>query len=225
MLRLVGFDLDGTLIDSAPDLSDALGQALLAVGLSAPTEAQTRGWVGDGIETLISRAIEDQSGLPPSGSRLGDALAAFDEYYRRHSFERSRLYPNVRSTIRNLNRSGLVCLCITNKRSEFAVPMLAAAGLDSLLVQVYGGDSLARKKPFPDQLIAAMADHQVAPEQAVMVGDSPNDMDAAAAAGWRFVYARYGYTAAMRARQVEPEPAIDSMEDLSAVLNLSADSA
>ncbi len=204
MKRLAGLDLDGTLIDSAPDLSDALGEALSSLGLPRPTEAETRGWIGDGIELLIKRGITAARRHAPHPGDMATALAAFDAYYVDNSYRRSQVYPEVSETLVALREAGWMLACITNKRAAFALPMLEKSGLRPYFDTVYGGDSLPRKKPAPDQLIAAAAECGCPAETAVMIGDSPNDMDAAAAAGWGFIHADYGYTAGMEARQPKP---------------------
>jgi len=218
LLRLVGLDLDGTLVDSAPDLAHALGRALEALSLPPPTEQQTRTWIGDGIETLIARALTDAIGSPADAVTLTTALAAFDECYGREFFVRSTLYPTVIPTLQRLREAGLKTACITNKRIAFAEPLLRSAGLMPWLDLVYGGDSFASKKPAPDQLNAAAKHFGVRPEQAVHIGDSPNDLDAARSAGWSFLFATYGYTTAMRERGEWPAPGIASFADIADAL-------
>jgi phosphoglycolate phosphatase len=218
LLSLVGLDLDGTLVDSAPDLSTALGRALESLSLPAPTDAETESWIGDGIESLIARAITNATGSEPSVSVMRAALQVFDAHYAESHFVRSRLYPGVIDTLMQLRRAGLRTACITNKRIAFARPMLEAAKLDIHFDLIYGGDTLARKKPYPDQLNAALTTLGIRPDAAVMVGDSPNDMDAAAAAGWHFIFAGYGYTSAMRNRDAEPLVRIGRFTDLLRIL-------
>lgn len=214
MYKLVGLDLDGTLIDSAPDLCDALGRALESLRLPAPSEDQTRSWIGDGIEALVARAIAAAANRPPSTEEAASALSVFDAFYRERYFVRSSPYPHVIETLKAIRSRGIATVCITNKRARFAEPVLAAAGLDAYLDAIFGGDTLPRKKPAPDQLDAAAAHFGVVPEKAVMVGDSPNDLDAARAAGWDFVFARYGYTSAMQERGIEPSPCVDDFAEL-----------
>lgn len=218
MTGLVGLDLDGTLIDSAPDLAHALGRALESLDLPAPSVAQTRMWVGDGVEALIVRGLYDATGTEPRADTVRSALTVFDAHYSREYYVRSTLYPDVATTLKRLRAAGFHTVCVTNKRIDFAEPLIASAGIRTLIDFVYGGDSLARKKPAPDQLIAAARRFDVPADRSVMVGDSPNDMDAARAAGWRFVFAAYGYTSAMRDRHESPEPRIEHFADLCDIL-------
>ena len=218
MAALVGLDLDGTLIDSAPDLAYALGRALESLGLPAPTTEATRSWIGDGVEALVVRGLTDATGTAPKAAAVAAALRVFDAHYSREFFVRSKIYPDVTPTLRRLRNAAIRSVCITNKRIGFAVPLLERAGLRGLLDLVYGGDSLPRKKPAPDQLLAALKHFYVPADEMIMVGDSPNDLDAARAAGCGFVFAAYGYTSAMETRGELPEPSIGSFAELCDIL-------
>lgn len=229
--RLVAVDLDGTLVDSAPDLDFCLGEALAAVGLPRPREAQTRAWIGDGVEELIRRALADAiPGTVPDSFRPGEdadpaaidtfqtAYAAFSTCYADNLFDRSALYPGVAATLDVLRGRGLRVVCITNKRIAFARGLLQKAGIADRFDLVLGGDSLPQKKPSPAQLEAAAARFAEAPAASALVGDSYHDFHAAKAAGWRFVWARYGYCAAIDARPEDAVASIDGFAQLEALL-------
>lgn len=197
-VKLLALDLDGTLVDSAPDIAHCLGSALGAIGCTPPGEARTRAWIGDGLETLIARAIAHD--CRPHGdaaasdeARQKTALAAFLECYRDNLFARSRLYPGVRETLDRLLERGVRLCCITNKRYAFSDELLAQAGIRPLFELVLGGDSVAEKKPSPLQLNVAAERLGVAAGAATLVGDSHQDLRAARAAGYGFVLASYGY--------------------------------
>jgi len=213
-VKLLAVDLDGTLVDSAPDIAHCLGSALEAVGCTPPGEARTRAWIGDGIETLIARAIardcgpHAESATPsyaaaprastPASAFTGEArhkaaLAAFLECYGANLFVRSRLYPGARETLEALLERGVRLCCITNKRYAFSHELLAQAGVRELFELVLGGDSVAEKKPSPLQLDVAARTLGVEPGAATLVGDSHQDLRAARAAGYGFVLAAYGY--------------------------------
>ena len=238
-IELLGFDLDGTLVDSAPDLSDCLGNALESVGLPRSTEAQTRSWVGDGVDELIRRALanmgqsaqRERSAQSPPSERSGQsgqsaqsaqscrsvearneradpteavdrlftpAFAAFASCYERNLFVRITLYPAVADTLSRLAESGVKLCCITNKREHLAAALLEQADIHHYFDLVLGGDSLPEKKPSPMQLDTAAAKLEVAPAAAVFIGDSDPDFQAAKAAGWRFIWAAYGYRRAIK---------------------------
>jgi phosphoglycolate phosphatase len=192
-IRLLALDLDGTLVDSAPDLTHCVGAALAALGLPQPTEDETRGWIGDGIDTLLVRALHAASGRLPDAAELARALRAFDACYDVNVFVRSRVYPGVADTLGELRARGIVLGCVTNKRYTYAKRLLALAGLDAHCRFVLGGDSCPAKKPDPAQLVAASAITGIACEAAALVGDSGHDQAAAARAGFRFIWAAYGY--------------------------------
>jgi phosphoglycolate phosphatase len=197
-VKLLAIDLDGTLVDSAPDIAHCLGLALEAVGLSPPGEALTRVWIGDGIETLIARAIAHAGGTRGDSAaarepRQEAALAAFLACYRDNLFVRSRLYPEVVATLDRLLDFGLRLCCITNKRQSFSESLLADAGVRDRFELLLGGDALPEKKPSPLPLNVAAERLGVPAAAAALVGDSHQDLRAARAAGYGFVLASYGY--------------------------------
>jgi phosphoglycolate phosphatase len=197
-VKLLAIDLDGTLVDSAPDIAHCLGSALEAIGYAPPGEARTRVWIGDGLETLIARAITHAGGTQgesaeSSEGRHSAALRAFLSCYQHNLFVRSRLYPEVLTTLDALLARGVRLCCITNKRMSFSQELLVQAGIRDRFELLIGGDSLAEKKPSPMQLKFASDTLGVTPNEAALVGDSHQDLRAARAAGFGFVLASYGY--------------------------------
>jgi len=223
--KLLAIDLDGTLVDSAPDIAHCLGRALEAIGYAPPGEARTRVWIGDGLETLIARAIAHGSGeRDPTVSgetRHKAALATFLDCYRDNLFVRSRLYPSVKETLDALRGRGLKLCCITNKRYAFSHELLVEAGIRDYFDPLLGGDSLPEKKPSPLQLKVAAETLGVAPSAAVLVGDSHQDLRAARSAGYGFVLASYGY-GKIDETELGASPRIRSFADLPAALGLVA---
>ena len=221
--KLLAIDLDGTLVDSAPDIAHCLGRALEAIGYAAPGEARTRVWIGDGLEQLLSRAIAHAGGerepTASSETRHKTALAAFLACYRDNLFVRSRLYPGVQTTLDALRARGLKICCITNKRYAFSHELLVAAGIRDYFDSLLGGDSLAEKKPSPLQLKFAAETVGIAPSAAVLVGDSHQDLRAARAAGYGFVLASYGY-GKIDETELGSSPRIRSFADLLATPGL-----
>ncbi|HUQ53897.1 MAG TPA: HAD-IA family hydrolase [Gammaproteobacteria bacterium] len=197
-VKLLALDLDGTLVDSAPDIAHCLGSALEAIGYAAPGEARTRVWIGDGLETLIARAIAHGTGgqvesTIASEARHQAALTAFLSCYADNLFTRSRLYPGVLPVLDELRERGLRLCCITNKRFAFSQELLVQAGIRDRFELLLGGDSLPEKKPSPLPLTTAAESLGVEPRTAILVGDSHQDLRAARAAGYGFVLADYGY--------------------------------
>jgi phosphoglycolate phosphatase len=224
-LDLLAIDLDGTLVDSAPDIAHCLGRALEAVGFEAPGEACTRVWIGDGLETLIGRALahaERSAGRAPvdglrAEQRHAAALRAFLDCYRDNLFVRSRLYPGVADTLDALRARGLTLCCITNKRFSFSETLLTQAGMRDRFALLLGGDSLPEKKPSPLPLLAAAETLGVAPAAASLVGDSHQDLRAARSAGYGFILATYGY-GKVDETEAGAAPRIRKFADLRALL-------
>jgi phosphoglycolate phosphatase len=195
-VKLLAIDLDGTLVDSAPDIAHSLGVALESIGYPQPGEARTRAWIGDGLESLIARAIAHGGATEEAlkgEARHQAALAAFLISYADNLFVRSRLYPGVLATLNALLERGVRLCCITNKRFAFSQELLVQAGIRDRFELLVGGDSLAEKKPSPMPLKFAADTLGVAPAAAALVGDSHQDLRAARSAGYGFVLASYGY--------------------------------
>lgn len=224
---VVAFDLDGTLVDSAPDLAYCLGRALESLGFAAPSEADTRAWVGDGVDELVRRALaravpldhaperraQAGSGADAIEPLVKPALEAFSRCYADHLFVRSRLYPGVVETLDALAARRVRLCCVTNKRIRYANALLEQAGLLDRFELVIGGDSVPEKKPSPMPLVAAAEQLGIEPSNATYVGDSHHDLNAARAAGWRFVWVSYGYRQ-LSAAELAGAPAIGSLPEL-----------
>jgi phosphoglycolate phosphatase len=222
--KLIAIDLDGTLVDSAPDIAHCLGAALEAIGYAAPGEARTRAWIGDGLETLIARAIGHGAGghaAAQPDERHRKALAAFLECYNANLFVRSRLYPAVAETLDALQAQGFKLCCITNKRYAFSQALLLQAGIRERFELLLGGDSLAEKKPSPLQLNVAAETLGVKPSAAILVGDSHQDLRAARAAGFGFVLASYGY-GKIDETELGASPRLRTFAELPAALQVAA---
>lgn len=223
-LELLAIDLDGTLVDSAPDIAHCLGTALEAIGYEPPGEARTRVWIGDGLESLIARAIAHGSGTSGESAAAAEArhkaaLGAFLACYADNLYVRSRLYPAVVETLDELRGRGIRLCCITNKRMKFSEVLLAQAGIRDRFELLLGGDSLPEKKPSPLPLTTAAAALGVAPRAAALVGDSHQDLRAARAAGYGFVLASYGY-GKVDETEVGASPRIRSFGELPEALGL-----
>lgn len=222
-VKLLAIDLDGTLVDSAPDIAHCLGLALEAIGYPQPGETRTRVWIGDGLETLIARAIA-HGGTPRESTLTGEArhqaaLAAFLGCYADHLFARSKLYPEVLATLDALQQRGVRLCCITNKRYAFAHELLVQAGIRERFELLLGGDSLTEKKPSPLPLTFAAATLGIAASGATFVGDSHQDLRAARSAGFGFVLASYGY-GKIDETELGSSPRIRSFAELPAALGI-----
>ena len=195
-LKAILFDLDGTLVDSVPDLAAAMDAALRHCGYPAAGEERVRRWVGNGAAKLVERALDwAENTLERAGPPVphGVLLDAFYLAYAEDSSSRSQLFPGVLEALKYWQGAGIKLACVTNKPERFTHPILAEFGLQQLLPVVVGGDTLAQRKPDPAPLLLACERLAVNISNTVMVGDSSNDIEAAHAAGIPAACVSYGY--------------------------------
>ena len=191
-VRAVAFDLDGTLIDSAPDIQHALNAALKKAGLERFDLDSVRGWIGDGPDALIGRALA-QLGLADADDALRARLRRwFDAHTLAAPLSLGQVYAGIHPLVLGLHGK-LPMVVVTNKPTPLARAVLDAAGLLPFMAAVHGGDLASQRKPAPDLLLAAAQAVTVKAQQLLMVGDSALDMRAAQAAACPAVLAGWGY--------------------------------
>jgi phosphoglycolate phosphatase len=211
-------DVDGTMVDSVPDLAYCVDQMMVALGLPARGEAAVRNWVGNGVERLVRRALTGTLDGEPDEALYDKAYPVFLELYRDNTSQRSVLYPGVREALDYLRGAGYKLGSVTNKAAQFTEPLLRHLGVRDVFSLVVSGDTLPQKKPDPAPLLHAARELGVSPEVALMVGDSVSDVKAARAAGFQIVCVSYGYNHGMDIRDAAPDAVIDSMVELRALL-------
>ncbi|MCP8689125.1 phosphoglycolate phosphatase [Marinobacterium sedimentorum] len=193
---LVLFDLDGTLVDSVPDLAVAVDRMLAALELEPAGVARVRDWVGNGAPTLVRRALHGQLEISdarlPEG-RFDKAYGLFLQFYGESTAALSALYPGVLECLNGLQARGIRLGVATNKPMRFTGEMLQGLGIDGYFDVVIGGDSLPTCKPDPAMLISAIEQCGATPATTLMVGDSSNDVLAGRAAGCKVAAVPYGY--------------------------------
>ncbi|WP_317930376.1 phosphoglycolate phosphatase [Halioxenophilus sp. WMMB6] len=188
--QLVMYDLDGTLVDSVPGIALAVDRLLTELGVAPAGEARVRTWVGGGQRLLVEQAL-DYANL---GQALFDrALAGFRRHYADTAECDLRLFDGVRALLDFMAERGVAQAVVTNKPIEFVPAMLQSLGVDHYFSRLLGGECLAQRKPHPLPLTTLLAEYGVAPEQALMVGDSSNDLLAAKGAGVPCLAVSYGY--------------------------------
>ncbi|MCG5516606.1 MULTISPECIES: phosphoglycolate phosphatase [Ectothiorhodospira] len=212
--KMILLDLDGTLVDSVPDLTFSVDRMMERLEMPVRGEAKVRNWVGNGVERLVKRALMDDLNGDPDPALYEQALAAFTEIYRENNAKRSQLYPGVREGLEALASDDLRIGCVTNKPARFTAPLLRAMDIDRYFEVVVAGDTLPQKKPDPAPLLFAAEQFDVAPEDALMVGDSRSDVTAARAAGFAIVCVSYGYNHGDDIREQRPDAVIDSLTEL-----------
>jgi len=213
----VMFDLDGTLVDSALDLTAAVDNMLQALGRAPAGETRVRQWVGNGAPVLVMRALTDE--MYPADDAVESELfqAAFEVFlsaYTQSNGRYSRLYPGVETVLQHLQQAGVPMAVVTNKPMAFTTPLLKALKIDHYFDQVLGGDSLPVKKPDPLPLQVVMETFGCTPERALMLGDSRNDVLAARAAGCPVICVSYGYNHGEPVDACSPDRVVDSFTEL-----------
>jgi len=212
------FDLDGTLVDSAPDLAAATNQMLEQLGRSPASLEAVRSYVGHGVATLVRRALAGNVEWQPVRERdeilFDDALAMFFAAYDRLNGEHSRVFPGVEPCLRKLSENGCRLGIVTNKPERFVGPLLEQMGLAGWFELTIGGDTLATKKPDPAPLLTAMERLRGTCGTTVMVGDSVADIQAAQAARIPCVAVRYGYHGQTRIDALGADAVVDSLDEL-----------
>jgi phosphoglycolate phosphatase len=190
----IAFDLDGTLVDTAPDIAHALNTALHEAALAPFDERTVRSWIGDGPDALIRRALAARGRADDSDVLHRRLRAAFDIATLAAPLERGAVFDGIVPVLQQLARCLPLCV-VTNKPTVLARAVLAAAGLLQHVCGVHGADAPAQRKPSPLLLHAAALSHGVAPGRWLMVGDGAADVQAAHAAGFRAAMAEWGYGA------------------------------
>jgi phosphoglycolate phosphatase len=187
---LLIFDLDGTLIDTVPDLSNALNEVLREHGYPPLAPRQVQAMVGDGIPALVDRGFAARGAEPAVAAA---ALPRFLEIYEANAANLSRPYPGVPETLAALRRRGYRTAVCTNKDQRATIAVLQALALAGLFDGIAGGDRFAVRKPDPGHLLGLIAELGGSAARAAMIGDNENDAAAAHAAAIPLVLMRYGY--------------------------------
>ncbi|MBJ9135195.1 phosphoglycolate phosphatase [Citrobacter farmeri] len=235
-IRGVAFDLDGTLVDSAPGLSTAVDMALYALELPVAGEERVITWIGNGADVLMERALtwsrqeratlRKTMGKPPvdddipAEEQVRILRKLFDRYYGDVAEEGTFLFPDVADTLGALHAKGLPLGLVTNKPTPFVTPLLDALDISKYFSVVIGGDDVQNKKPHPDPLLLVASKLGIAPEQLLFVGDSRNDIQAAKAAGCPSVGLTYGYNYGEPIALSQPDVIYDRISELLPALGL-----
>jgi phosphoglycolate phosphatase len=208
------FDLDGTLIDSRRDIAECVNFTLASLGEGhSPLSIDVvEKMVGDGVRQLLTRAAG-----PLDEPTMTRALGIFLPYYLDHCADSTRLYPQVLETLKALGRRGLAI--VTNKPMAHTEKTLKVLGLDSFFQVVLGGDSLATRKPDPGPILEALRRLGVSPDQALMVGDSPMDIQSARSAGVRVAAVTYGFRTGAELMSHSPDYLLGAFAELREVVS------
>ena len=214
--NLVVFDLDGTLVDTAPDLAATMNEVLAREGVGELDPASVRMMVGRGARALIERGLA-AAGVGADEDRLERLVTDFLGIYQQRLAVESEPYPGVLEALEALRSSGTLLAVCTNKPMHLSDILLREVGLREQFSALVGGDSLARRKPHPDPLVEAIKRAGGAPEGTVMVGDSITDIETARAVGVPVIGVSFGYTERPMS-ELHPDRIISHFDQLEAAL-------
>lgn len=217
MIKAIAFDLDGTLIDTAPDLCACMNTVLEMIGQRPLPDSLAPQLIGAGISSFVERALLvslGQAQLSPA-LRAGTE-AVFRKLYAHHLFERSAVYPGVRQTLAALTAAGIALSCVTNKETSFAIRLLETSHLHHYFRHTLCADFAEDRKPSPNLIVASCRRTGIEPDELIYVGDSRSDIIAARAAGCRIVSVTYGYSPMHALEALRPDELIDNLAELNA---------
>lgn len=214
--KVIIFDLDGTLIDSAPDLALAINHMLVTVGHTSFDKETIHEWVGNGASLLVKRALSGSTTIDENidSNFVEKALDVFLKFYAKNLCVETVAYPNVLQTLQSLKSNGYRLAIVTNKPFDFVEPILKGLGLFELFEYFIGGDSLSEKKPNPMPLLHVCEKLNVRVEECVMVGDSKNDILAGNACNMQTIGVTYGYNYGEKIEVYNPSVVFDNFEEI-----------
>jgi len=213
--KLIMIDVDGTLVDSVPDLAYCIDEMMQKLGLQKWGEDKVRHWVGNGVPKLVERALSGELEGRPIKEVFNVAYPIFLDLYEDNNAQRSYLYDGVREGLDYLISQGYQLGCVTNKSEQFTHPLLKVLGIFNDFKIIISGDTLAKRKPDPMPLLYCAEHFNLKPEECLMLGDSVSDVKAARAAGFDIICMSYGYNHGNDIADENPDLVIDSMSQLS----------
>jgi phosphoglycolate phosphatase len=214
----VALDLDGTLLDTLPDIAEAANRMLDDLGHQRADLTTVRSYIGDGIPRLTKRLLTGTRDGEPDSALFQRALPLFERHYRDTFTLTSRPFPGVLEGLERMRAAGLRLACVTNKAIAFSRPLLEATGVARYLELVLGGDSLPSKKPDPGPLLHVAERFSVPAACLLVIGDSDNDSRAGRAAGCPVVLVSYGYTGGRDVRELDADAIVTDLVEASSLI-------
>ncbi|ODT75701.1 MAG: phosphoglycolate phosphatase [Nitrosomonadales bacterium SCN 54-20] len=215
-------DLDGTLLDTAPDLATAANMMLKELGKGELPLETIQSYIGKGIEKLVKRSLTGDLDGEPDAELLQRAMPLYEQSYEKTLYVDTRTYPGVREGLNALRAGGFRLACVTNKAEVFTLPLLRAAGLLDYFDIVVSGDSLPKKKPDPLPLLHACERFEIESHEMLLVGDSLNDAQAARAAGCHVFCVPYGYNEGRDVYELDCDAIVPSLYEATKLIQKSS---
>ncbi|WP_159566998.1 phosphoglycolate phosphatase [Budvicia diplopodorum] len=212
-IKGLGFDLDGTLVNSLPGLASAVDATLKTLGLPQPGQERVSHWIGNGASVLIKRAL-NWAGCDTAKEQLDSARILFDRYYSEMLETGTELYPQVASTLKQLAGAGMKMALVTNKPTPFVGPLLSSLGIIDYFSVIIGGDDVAERKPHPAPIYLVLGRLGLRANELIFVGDSRNDIQAGQAAGCPTIGLSYGYNYGESIALSQPDRVLTSFADI-----------
>jgi len=212
--KLIIFDLDGTLVDSVPDLVTAINKALVSLQQATHSENEIRQWVGNGAELLIKRALTGEQKPSDTPENFVLAMDLFNQFYSENVCAKSTLYPGVIEGLEMIKQSGIAIACVTNKPEKFTLPLLAHLGIKHYFQCIASGDTYSVMKPDPLPLLETAKKFDIKEEHCLMVGDSINDIQAGKRAGFKTAAVSYGYAGEYTIDELAADYQLDRVDQL-----------
>lgn len=219
-IKGVCFDLDGTLVNSLPGLTQAVDAMLTSVNLPAAGEERVSTWIGNGASTLVKRALT-WAGATPSSIELMQYRTAFDRYYVDTIEQGSQLYPDVIDTLEQLRQREIKMAIVTNKPSPFVPPLLQQLEIAHYFNIIIGGDDVTIRKPHPAPIYLILGRLGLRANELLVVGDSRNDIEAAKAATCPTAGLTYGYNYGEPIADSKPDYVLNNFKDILPTLGIS----
>jgi phosphoglycolate phosphatase len=214
-IKAVVIDLDGTLLDTAPDLAHAAELMMAELGMPCPSLATISTYIGNGVSRLVKRVLTGEMDAEPDAELFARALPMFQKHYGANVSLHSRPFPGVVEGLDAFKAMGVHVACITNKAEQFTVPLLKDTGLFDYFELILSGDTLPRRKPDPLPLLHACEKFGIQPGELLLIGDSLNDTQAARAAGCPVFCVPYGYNRGRPVAELDLDAVVPSLVEAS----------
>lgn len=217
-VKAVTIDLDGTLLDTIPDLAAAANGMLAELGRPQLDVELIRTFVGKGLANLVARTLTSSMDDNADPELLERAMPIYSRHYSQVNGRHTTMYPGVKEGLERFRELGFPLACVTNKSGRFTTPLLDFVGLAPYFSSVVSGDTLPTKKPDPAPLLHAASALGIKPGEMLMIGDSINDTQAARAAGCPVFCVTYGYNEGHDVRELDTDALVDSLADAAGLI-------